>query len=82
MELVPLCPAFAEKRLSVTQDDLDEAGHVRLFGVVVGEKGVLLHREKERRKKKSERYTKNVEEISFFSLLTYTSRRCWMLRMN
>lgn len=28
---------------SVVQDDLDEAGHVRLLAVVQGEKGMLLH---------------------------------------
>lgn len=51
LELVPLCPVFTKKNSSVTQDDLDKAGHIRLFGVVVGEKGVLLPRESNKRKK-------------------------------
>lgn len=49
MELVPLCLAVSKKRHSVAQDDLDEAGHVGLFGVVAGEKGVLLHRESDKK---------------------------------
>lgn len=32
---------------SVIQDDLDKTGHVRLFGVVHGEKGMLLQRRNE-----------------------------------
>lgn len=32
---------------SVVQDDLDETGHVRLFGVVQGKKGMLLRQRRE-----------------------------------
>lgn len=35
-----------KRRHSVAQDFLDEVGHVRLFGVVEGEKGVLLDRKR------------------------------------